>query len=461
MEREALIKLARDIAVAHGVPPLLFEAMIDVESAFHVGAVSPSGAIGLGQIIPRWHLALIGRVAREHGHDVLITEETARRLLLDPRLNLTIAARILADNYRVCGHWAQAVARYHSGQCLPPADFVDGLGIPTSQHVAKVMAAWQQREQQEQGTMVRVYDIRNDNDAREWGLLDKISRNDPAGRNWRDYLLTRCFPHRRFGNVQGRPEYIVLHIQDGSTRGSLEHWCNGRDANGNPIQASATVMVNADGSVLRIIPEQHGPWTNGDVMNPAPQAQALLRLGGNPNLWCLTIEAEGRPSQPLTESQLRSIVTLCREWAQRYPVITLDERRILKHAWINSVTRAGCPGPYYDEVLKRLKELPTAPTPSAYAAPVPPVLRDGKPFPHFDRHGNLWLPLTPVRWVALKSAPRLQFAHDHAAPVAPPVQEGKTYEYIYAIFVVRDGRVWFCSRKGSRTPAEAFVPARG
>lgn len=161
----------------------------------------------------------------------------------------------------------------------------------------------------------------------------------------------------------GRPEFIVLHIQDGTTPGSLSYWSS------SAIDASSTVMVNKDGSVLRIIPEKDGPWTNGDVMGPTAEANEILALGGNPNNWSLTVEAEGHPDDVMPEGQKQAIVWVVEDWLIRYPKILDHTWSILRHAFINSVTRSRCPGAYFQPVVDAINAwLDTA------GAEVPPVV---------------------------------------------------------------------------------------
>lgn len=182
-----------------------------------------------------------------------------------------------------------------------------------------------------------IYDIANDHHAARFGLQP-----------WeRDRILSMCFPNRQ----GARPEAIVYHIQDGTTPGSLDWWANGYDHHGNKIQASSTVLVNKDGSIVRCIPEQHAPWTNGDVKNPDPRALPLLRRGGNPNIWSLTIEAEGRPWDAMPEAQLAAIVWVTRDWMTRYPWILIEDT--FRHGWINTVDRSKC-GLYIDAIRARL-----------------------------------------------------------------------------------------------------------
>jgi hypothetical protein len=175
----------------------------------------------------------------------------------------------------------------------------------------------------------------------------------------KDEILGSKFTSRNGGT----PSFIVLHIQDGTTPGSLSYWSS------SAIDASSTVMVNKDGSVLRIIPEKDGPWTNGDVMGPSAEANEILALGGNPNNWSLTVEAEGHPDDAMPDVQRQAIVWQVEDWIIRYPRVLEHTWSILRHAFINSVTRSRCPGAYFQPVVDAVNAwLDTA------GANVPPVV---------------------------------------------------------------------------------------
>lgn len=172
----------------------------------------------------------------------------------------------------------------------------------------------------------------------------------------------------RFTNRNGaKPRFLVFHIQDGTTRGSLSYWSS------DAVEASSTVMVQKDGSILRIIPEQHGPWTNGDVMSPTAQAAEILALGGNPNIWSLTTEVEGKPWDVMPQVQHDAVVWWAEDMLMKYPDILLANWCLLRHGFINSVTRPNCPGNYFDPVVADINawlenaDVPPTPTPE----PVP------------------------------------------------------------------------------------------
>lgn len=185
-------------------------------------------------------------------------------------------------------------------------------------------------------TPTATYDLAHDHDAARFGLQP-----------WeRDHLLDKCFANRSYGGVQGRPQVILPHIQDGWTRGSLDWWVNG------PSSGSSTVLVQRDGSLLRCIPERHAPWTNGDVREPTAQSRYLRSLGGNPNLWSLTIELEGRPQDAIPEAAMQTVVWQVRDWCERHD-IPISADRIIPHGSVNSVSRSQC-GLYVPKVMAEL-----------------------------------------------------------------------------------------------------------
>ena len=163
-----------------------------------------------------------------------------------------------------------------------------------------------------------------------------------------DVLISKCIPNR----LGYQPQGIVWHIQDGSTRGSLSYWVG--------VQASSTVMINKDGTILNIIPRRHGPWTNGDSSNPSARGRHLISLGGgDANRVSLTCEMDGRPGDPLTAAQLNAAVWWALDVMREFPHIDLND--MYQHADINSVTRPRCPDGYYNGLLAAIRAASTAP----------------------------------------------------------------------------------------------------
>lgn len=98
---------AKEMARKHGVPEDLFLRLVQQESGWNPGAVSPKGATGLAQLMP----------------------DTARALGVDPndpKQNLDGGARYLRRMYDKFGSWRLALAAYNAG----PAAVEQYDGIP-------------------------------------------------------------------------------------------------------------------------------------------------------------------------------------------------------------------------------------------------------------------------------------------------------------------------------------------
>lgn len=189
---------------------------------------------------------------------------------------------------------------------------------------------------------------------------------------------TKVMSHRFVDRGGKKPLGIVLHIQQGTTRGSLSWWASGN------ADASASVIVSKNGTVLTVIDSQHGPWTNGDVSKPNARGQAFIAKanGANVNNISLTIETEGQSGETLPDVEIDAICWQIREWQKQFG---LTDQDIYRHADLNSTSRAFCPGPYYDVVLKRLAD---SGTPVDPAPPKPTDEWQGRPS---------WLPAKAIK----------------------------------------------------------------
>ncbi len=101
------LAMARAAARQHGVPEDLFLRLVQQESGWNSGAISPKGAIGLAQLMP-------GTA------DLLGVDPT------DPQQNLEGGARYLRQQYNTFGTWPLALAAYNAG----PQAVTDNGGIP-------------------------------------------------------------------------------------------------------------------------------------------------------------------------------------------------------------------------------------------------------------------------------------------------------------------------------------------
>jgi len=86
--------------------PLLLVAIMAVESSFNPMAKSQAGAVGLMQVIPRWHMDKIGE-GKDHS------------VLFDPRLNVQVGTLVLREGLSRYGS-LEAALQYYNGSRNDP-----------------------------------------------------------------------------------------------------------------------------------------------------------------------------------------------------------------------------------------------------------------------------------------------------------------------------------------------------
>ena len=142
-----------------------------------------------------------------------------------------------------------------------------------------------------------------------------------------------------------KPCLIVWHIADGTYNGTVT-WEQ------NPAsQVSSHFVLGQNGEVTQMVPLDKAAWTQGVVNRPThPYVKA--HNGVNPNLYCVSIECEGKWSEThgaLTDKQLAAAAWLTchivEEIDRIYGVeIPIDREHMIGHYEINPVTRPHCPG---------------------------------------------------------------------------------------------------------------------
>jgi soluble lytic murein transglycosylase-like protein len=113
-----LLRHTENAARAFGLEPHLLMALVWVESRYCPEAVSPKGAIGLGQLMPQ--------TAIELGVDPA-----------DPAQNLLGAARYLRERYDEFGNWTLALAAYNAG----PGNVRRFQGVPPFEETRRFVQA--------------------------------------------------------------------------------------------------------------------------------------------------------------------------------------------------------------------------------------------------------------------------------------------------------------------------------
>lgn len=318
-------------AMRHGVPANLLKAMVNRESSCNwvrdghrtgdVGRKKPDGSIN--HILP--FVGIFETTAESWGYD--FDAMIGNKAMQIDAMAYGIAK--LARDYGG-GDFGKAATVYFGGVRALDNVFCDEYGMCSDEYTRKAVEDWRALDLIAGGNVApKVWDIRTD--YARFGLsVDE-----------RDTIL-RKREHR--GTY--RPSFIVLHVQDGFTKNSLRYWL--------PKSASSTVMVNLDGSVLRVIAEEDVPWTNGDDQRPNAWGQRIIAAGGgDPNNVTLSIETEGMSDGTHPQAQIDAVVWQCRAWMAKYGIPLANVGR---HSDINTVDpwKIRCPGPYADQVIREL-----------------------------------------------------------------------------------------------------------
>lgn len=413
-------------------------------------AARPHGALCLAQLWVESQYGTTGRLVAHHnplglrpgpgiGYPTVTLPDAGTFLVFpdDPAAIAEWQRRITSADYKGGVYQRQATLAAYVATYAPAGDGANDPAAYTTSVIERlgayqIMAGSAGQEGPTMAQSPVIEDIRDDATAAKYGLT-------PAQR---DVLLGRMFP----GRAGGRPTFIVLHIQEGVTRGSLPYWVSD-PAN---VQASSTVTVQADGSILKVIAESDGPWTNGDVQSPTAEAAGLLALGGNANRWSLTLEAEGRPNDVMPAAELDAIVWQVRDWMGRYSIPLAN---VLPHAAINSVTRSFC-GLYVGAVRAAI-----AGTASFASADVPAFIK-ARDWDGSDRQlgASTVYACRRLFTAAKDGVPVLQYADKSAKPLRSPLRRGESF---MADYVVRaaDGGLYALTSYGSRVPLADCTPA--
>lgn len=151
-----------------------------------------------------------------------------------------------------------------------------------------------------------------------------------------------------------KPCLIVWHIAEGTYSGTIAWEQNPQS------QTSSHFVLGKNGEITQLVPLEMAAWTQGIVKSPT-HAYVKAHSGVNPNLYCISIECEGKWSETkgkLTGKQLEAAAYLTsyiveevdRIYGEEIPI---DRAHMIGHCEINSVTRPHCPGELfqYDELI--------------------------------------------------------------------------------------------------------------
>jgi N-acetylmuramoyl-L-alanine amidase len=150
-------------------------------------------------------------------------------------------------------------------------------------------------------------------------------------------IVTKPCPHYTRGRSTYRPEAIVIHIMEGTLRGTDSWFANPAS------KVSAHYGVGKNGEVHQYVKEEDTAWHAGRVNSPV---WGLIKPSGrgqyiNPNYYTIGIEHEGYEDTEWSEAMYVSSSRLVAEISKRWN-IPLDRQHVIGHHEIYALKT--CPG---------------------------------------------------------------------------------------------------------------------
>jgi AmpD protein len=155
-------------------------------------------------------------------------------------------------------------------------------------------------------------------------------------------------PSPNFSSRNGQQvDMIVIHAAslpagEFGTGYVLDLFLNRLDLSAHPsfkelegVKVSSHYLIDRKGKVVELVDPDQMAWHAGESTFEG-------RKGCNP--FSIGIELEGSPHHPFTEGQYRSLIELCLQLMERYPLVTIE--RIVGHSDI-APGRKVDPGPLF------------------------------------------------------------------------------------------------------------------
>jgi soluble lytic murein transglycosylase-like protein len=124
----------------YGLDPMLVLAVIDVESKFQYGAVSPAGARGIMQILPYVAKSLVQKIGL---HQLSHSKSFRPEFLDDPVLNIKLGVCYLHDLKKSFRNLTHALTAYNMGPTETKNRLENDIEIP-EEYSTLVLAAYRQ-----------------------------------------------------------------------------------------------------------------------------------------------------------------------------------------------------------------------------------------------------------------------------------------------------------------------------
>ncbi|NGZ02205.1 MAG: hypothetical protein CV090_04035 [Nitrospira sp. WS238] len=154
-------------------------------------------------------------------------------------------------------------------------------------------------------------------------------------------------PNRDKGREGYKPEAIVIHIMEGTLKGT-DAWFRNEESG-----VSAHYGIGKAGEIHQYVGESDTAWHAGRMVAPTWR---LLKPDVNPNWYTIGLEHEGRANEPwpdaMYDASAKLIDEICRRWS-----IPCDRDHIIGHREIRSDKT--CPGfkVDLDQLIDMVKEI--------------------------------------------------------------------------------------------------------
>ena len=139
-------------------------------------------------------------------------------------------------------------------------------------------------------------------------------------------------PNKDKGREGYRPEAIVIHIMEGTLKGT-DAWFTNEESG-----VSAHYGIGKSGEIHQYVGESDRAWHTGRIVSPTWR---LLKADVNPNWYTIGIEHEGTEDSPWSDALYKAsaglIEAISRRWA-----IPCDRDHIIGHREIRADKT--CPG---------------------------------------------------------------------------------------------------------------------
>lgn len=154
-------------------------------------------------------------------------------------------------------------------------------------------------------------------------------------------------PNRDKGREGYRPEAIVIHIMEGTLKGT-DAWFRNEESG-----VSAHYGIGKTGEIHQYVGESDTAWHTGRIVAPT---WLLLKRDVNPNWYTIGIEHEGGANTPWPDAMYKASAKLIDEISRRW-AIPCDRDHIIGHREIRSDKT--CPGfeVDLDQLIDLVKEI--------------------------------------------------------------------------------------------------------